>query len=66
MVLVTLSFVVAAVMLRPDWHQVAAGALPSVPHHDAANYWFTVVSILGASITPSLFLFYSSGAIEDH
>jgi Mn2+/Fe2+ NRAMP family transporter len=63
--LVTLSFVVAAVVLRPDWHQVAAGVLPSVPHHDRANYWFTVVSILGASITPSLFLFYSSGAIED-
>ncbi|WP_143749575.1 divalent metal cation transporter, partial [Caballeronia arvi] len=33
---------------------------------DAANYWFTAVSILGASITPSLYLFYSSGAVEDH
>ncbi|WP_143749577.1 divalent metal cation transporter, partial [Caballeronia arvi] len=57
--LVTVSFVVAAVVLRPDWHQVASGLLPSVPHHDAANYWFTAVSILGASITPSLYLFYS-------
>ncbi|MET3231436.1 UNVERIFIED_ORG: Mn2+/Fe2+ NRAMP family transporter [Burkholderia sp. 1263] len=64
--LVTLSFVAAAVTLKPDWHQVAAGVLPSVPHHDPANYWFIVVSILGASITPSLFLFYSSGAVEDH
>ncbi|SHJ77822.1 NRAMP family divalent metal transporter [Paraburkholderia terricola] len=63
--LVTLSFVAAAVTLKPDWHQVAAGVLPSVPHHDPANYWFIVVSILGASITPSLFLFYSSGAVED-
>ncbi|SEJ14206.1 NRAMP family divalent metal transporter [Paraburkholderia diazotrophica] len=63
--LVTLSFVAAAVALRPDWHQVASGVLPSLPHHDPANYWFTVVSILGASITPSLFLFYSSGAVED-
>jgi Mn2+/Fe2+ NRAMP family transporter len=63
--LVTLSFVAAAVMVKPDWHQVAAGVLPSLPHHDRANYWFTVVSILGASITPSLFLFYSSGAVED-
>jgi Mn2+/Fe2+ NRAMP family transporter len=63
--LVTLSFVAAAVTLKPDWHQVAAGVLPSVPHHDRANYWFIVVSILGASITPSLFLFYSSGAVED-
>ncbi|MGF6653374.1 Mn2+/Fe2+ NRAMP family transporter [Paraburkholderia youngii] len=63
--LVTLSFVAAAVVLRPDWHQVALGAMPGLPRNDAANYWFTVVSILGASITPSLFLFYSSGAIED-
>jgi Mn2+/Fe2+ NRAMP family transporter len=64
--LVTVSFVAAAVVLRPDWHQVASGLVPSVPHHDAANYWFTAVSILGASITPSLYLFYSSGAVEDH
>ncbi|MBP0588275.1 divalent metal cation transporter [Paraburkholderia sp. LEh10] len=63
--LVTLSFVAAAVMLGPDWHRVAAGLLPNVPHHDPANYWFIVVSILGASVTPSLFLFYSSGAVED-
>ncbi|MDQ0624975.1 NRAMP family divalent metal transporter [Paraburkholderia graminis] len=64
--LVTLSFVAAAIVLKPDWHQVARGLVPSAPHHDPANYWFTVVSILGASITPSLYLFYSSGAIEDH
>lgn len=64
--LVTLSFVAAAVVLRPDWHQVASGIVPTMPHHDAASYWFTAVSILGASITPSLYLFYSSGAVEDH
>lgn len=33
--LVTLCFVVAAVILKPDWTQLAAGALPK---HDAANY----------------------------
>ncbi|TGP18078.1 MULTISPECIES: divalent metal cation transporter [unclassified Mesorhizobium] len=63
--LVTLCFVVGAVMLKPDWGQVAAGAIPIVPNHDAANYWFMAVSILGASISPYLFMFYSSGAIED-
>ncbi|MBZ9996824.1 divalent metal cation transporter [Mesorhizobium sp. BH1-1-4] len=63
--LVTLCFVVAAVMLKPDWTAVAAGAVPSLPAHDAANYWFMAVSILGASISPYLFMFYSSGAIED-
>ncbi|TPK98735.1 divalent metal cation transporter [Mesorhizobium sp. B2-4-12] len=63
--LVTLCFVVAAVMLKPDWKQVADGAAPSLPSHDTANYWFMAVSILGASISPYLFMFYSSGAIED-
>lgn len=63
--LVTLCFVVGAVMLEPDWGQVAAGAVPTLPEHDAANYWFMAVSILGASVSPYLFMFYSSGAIED-
>ncbi|TGQ29408.1 divalent metal cation transporter [Mesorhizobium sp. M00.F.Ca.ET.216.01.1.1] len=63
--LVTLCFVVGAVMLKPHWGQVVAGAVPTVPNHDATNYWFIAVSILGASISPYLFMFYSSGAIED-
>ncbi|TIO80215.1 MAG: divalent metal cation transporter, partial [Mesorhizobium sp.] len=63
--LITLCFVVASVMLKPEWKQVAAGAVPSLPQHDTANYWFMAVSILGASISPYLFMFYSSGAVED-
>ena len=63
--LVTLSFVIGAYLLHPPWAQVAAAALPSLPQHDAARYWFIAVSILGATISPYLFFFYSSGAIED-
>ncbi|TIO48404.1 MAG: divalent metal cation transporter [Mesorhizobium sp.] len=63
--LVTFCFVVGAVILHPEWKQAAGGAVPSLPHHDAATYWFMAVSILGASISPYLFMFYSSGAIED-
>ena len=63
--LVTLSFVVAAFLVHPTWGQVAKSALPSLPQHDSAHYWFVAVSILGASISPYLFFFYSSGAIED-
>ena len=63
--LVTLCFVVAAVMIHPPWSQVARSALPSIPQHDSTHYWFVAVSILGASISPYLFFFYSSGAIED-
>jgi Mn2+/Fe2+ NRAMP family transporter len=36
-----------------------------LPQHDSVHYWFVAVSILGASISPYLFFFYSSGAIED-
>ena len=63
--LVTLSFVIGAYILHPPWGQVAASTLPSLPQHDSARYWFIAVSILGASISPYLFFFYSAGAIED-
>jgi Mn2+/Fe2+ NRAMP family transporter len=63
--LVTLVFVVAALRLHPAGSEVAAGLVPSAPPSEGAHYWFTAVSILGASISPYLYLFYSSGAIED-
>ncbi|HEX8845273.1 MAG TPA: divalent metal cation transporter [Pyrinomonadaceae bacterium] len=63
--LITLSFVVAVFVLHPPWNDVAAGLVPSLPAHDAAQYWFIAVAILGALISPYLFYFYSSGAIED-
>jgi len=63
--LVTLSFVVAAVKLHPDWGGAADGLSPSFPGDQKARYGFIAVSILGASISPYLMYFYSSGAIED-
>ena len=63
--LVTISFVVAAFKLGPDWSSVGSALMPSLPDSDKANYGFVAVSILGASISPYLMYFYSSGAIED-
>ncbi|HEX2693315.1 MAG TPA: Nramp family divalent metal transporter [Gemmatimonadaceae bacterium] len=63
--LVTISFVVAAFKLHPDWSSAAHGLVPSLPGDDKAKYWFVAVSILGASISPYLMYFYSSGAVED-
>jgi Mn2+/Fe2+ NRAMP family transporter len=63
--LVTLCFVVGAFVVHPPWSQVLRGTLPSLPQHDSVHYWFVAVSILGATISPYLFFFYSSGAIED-
>ena len=63
--LVTICFVVAAVKLHPDWQGAASGFLPSMDGDQKAKYGFIAVSILGASISPYLMYFYSSGAIED-
>jgi Mn2+/Fe2+ NRAMP family transporter len=63
--LLTLGFVVAAWQHRPPAGQILAGMLPTLPHHDPARYWFIAVSLLGAVISPYLFYFYSSGAVED-
>lgn len=63
--LVTLAFVVGAVMLKPEAKELASGFMPSLPSGNRAHYLFLVVSILGATIAPYLFLFYSSGAVED-
>lgn len=63
--LVTVVFLVGAIKLHPDWGAVAHGLVPTLPSHQPAHYWFIAVSILGASISPYLFIFYSSGAIED-
>lgn len=63
--LITLAFVVAAVAAHPPLHDIAAGAIPSLPKHDPEKYWFIAVSIIGAVIAPYLFYFYSSGCVED-
>jgi Mn2+/Fe2+ NRAMP family transporter len=63
--LVTLAFVLAAWWLHPDWHEVARGLLPHRPAHDRAQYAYLAVAILGATISPYLVTFYSSGAVEE-
>jgi Mn2+/Fe2+ NRAMP family transporter len=63
--LITLVFLVAALKLHPSWRELGASVLPRLPDHDKIHYWFLAVSIIGASITPYLFFFYSSGAVED-
>jgi Mn2+/Fe2+ NRAMP family transporter len=63
--LVTLVFVVAAFKLHVPLNEVAARVVPSLPRFDGARYWFMAVSILGASVSPYLFYFYSAGAVED-
>jgi Mn2+/Fe2+ NRAMP family transporter len=63
--IVTLSFVVAAWRLHPNPRSIAEGFIPSTPHHDLTRYAFLAVSIVGATVSPYLLNFYSSGAIEE-
>jgi NRAMP (natural resistance-associated macrophage protein)-like metal ion transporter len=63
--MMTLSFVVAAWRLGPDSSQILRGFIPSVPDHDITRYAFLTVSIIGATVSPYLLNFYSSGAIEE-
>jgi Mn2+/Fe2+ NRAMP family transporter len=58
-----LVYVVAAVHLRPNWHGVAQGLIPS--WHPSALYAYFVVGVVGAAMVPYEVYFYSSGAIED-
>lgn len=63
--LVTLSFVVSAWKLGPDARELASGLAPSLPHHHAMRYAFLAVSIVGATVSPYLLNFYSSGTVEE-
>jgi Mn2+/Fe2+ NRAMP family transporter len=63
--LTTLVFIVAAWKMHPSLPSITHGLMPSLPAHDKANYWFVAVSILGATVSPYLVNFYSSGAVED-
>jgi Mn2+/Fe2+ NRAMP family transporter len=63
--MVTLSFVFAAWRLEPEAASVAQGFVPSVPNHDLTRYAFLAVSIVGATVSPYLLNFYSSGGVEE-
>jgi Mn2+/Fe2+ NRAMP family transporter len=63
--MVAVVFLVGAWKLHPSVPEIVAGVIPTLPTERPVHYWFTAVSILGAVISPYLFYFYSSGAIED-
>jgi Mn2+/Fe2+ NRAMP family transporter len=63
--LITLAFVASAWKLGPDTADVAKGFLPTMADHDMTRYAFLAISILGATVSPYLVNFYSSGTIEE-
>jgi Mn2+/Fe2+ NRAMP family transporter len=63
--LLTLAFVIAAVLHHPPVKEIVAGLIPTLPAREPLKYWAVAVSIVGAVLSPYLFYFYSSGAVED-
>ncbi|MEO8624538.1 MAG: divalent metal cation transporter, partial [bacterium] len=63
--LVTIVFAAAAFKAHPDYGAAVHGLLPTAPHQNRAHYSFIAVSVLGACVSPSLYYFYCSGAIEE-
>lgn len=61
-------FVVSAVVLHPDWHQLAKGLLPSLaqpPGKHQLLYGYFAVGIFSAMLMEYEVHFYSSGALEE-
>jgi NRAMP (natural resistance-associated macrophage protein)-like metal ion transporter len=63
--LITLSFVWSAWRLNPNIADARASFIPTLPTHHHLRYAFLAVSILGATVSPYLLNFYSSGAVEE-
>lgn len=63
--LITLAFVASAWKLGPDMSDVAKGFVPTMADHDMTRYAFLAVSIMGATVSPYLLNFYSSGTVEE-
>src|ERR1019366_57476 len=65
--LTILVFVVAAIVLKPNWGSVGTQLfMPSIPPgSNLALYGFSAIGLLGAFMNPYEVFFYSSGAIEE-
>lgn len=62
--LIYLTYIVSAVLAKPDWHQVLHGTLvPTVQLHTAG--WVTmVVGIIGTTISPYMQFYLQSAVVE--
>jgi Mn2+/Fe2+ NRAMP family transporter len=62
--LVLFSYVLAAILAKPDWTQVLHATL--VPHLEwSSASWATLVGILGTTISPYLFFWQASQEVEE-
>src|SRR5438105_15411967 len=63
MSLVFLGYIVSAFMAKPEWGEVARGLIrPEVQFN--AGYIFTVVALIGTTISPYMQVFVQSSVVE--
>ena len=64
MTLVLFAYVLSAFLARPDWKSVLHATV--FPHLEwSADYWATLVAILGTTISPYLFFWQASEEVEE-
>ncbi|MGI8812164.1 MAG: Nramp family divalent metal transporter [Pyrinomonadaceae bacterium] len=63
MSLVFLTYIVAAFMARPDWHQVGREFVSPSFQMDS-GYLFTVMALIGTTITPFMQVYVQSSIVE--
>jgi manganese transport protein len=66
--LMMIVFAVSAVVLHPNWNQVARGLVPTIPHAGTKHlllYGYFAVGIFSAVLMEYEVHFYSSGAMEE-
>lgn len=61
-----LVFAVAFVVRGPDWGEVGAQLAQQRSGAGSATYWYYVIALFGAAMTPYEVFFFSSGAAEEH
>jgi NRAMP (natural resistance-associated macrophage protein)-like metal ion transporter len=63
MSLVFLGYIVSAFMARPDWGEVARQMTRPAFHYDS-HYLFTLVALIGTTISPYMQVFVQSSVVE--
>ena len=62
--LIYLTYIVSAVLAKPDWHEVLHGTLVPSFHLHEAGWLSTVVGIIGTTISPYMQFFLQSAVVE--
>jgi len=63
-----ISYIVTAVTVHPDWHDVGHALTPSLSHHatapGATPYALDIITLIGTTITPYMQLFLQSSIVD--